>query len=160
MDEWKIEKRKGTCDACQTALAPAQDYVAALVDGGAEFARREFCPACWSAQPPEGFYSFWRSRVPPPDAPRRANVAAAAETFDRLLAESPADPRRQRLAFLLSLVLLQRRRLKLIETFTRDGREMLRFERVADAALLEVANPGVPDGELESLKAEMDALLR
>lgn len=160
MEEWKIEKRKGSCDACAKAIAPEEDYVAALLDRGTEFGRRDFCSACWPAQPAASFYSYWKARVPPPEAPKRADLQAAAETFEKLVAEASADPARQRLAFLLSLILLQRRRLKLLETVTRDGREILRFERAGEGGAVEVPNPGIPDAELDSLKAEMDALLQ
>jgi hypothetical protein len=159
-EEWKIEKRKGSCASCSQPLAPGQDYVAALVDEGDRFARRDFCAACWPAQSPAAFYSFWKARVPVPEAgPKRANLEAAQETFDRLLSENSPDPSRRRLAFLLSLILLQRRRLKLLETTARDGLEVLRFERAADHAVLDVVNPGISDAEIESMKTEMDALL-
>lgn len=160
MDDWKIEKRKGACDRCAKALAPEAEYVAALRDEGARFARREFCSPCWPAETASAYYSYWKTRVPPPDAPRRANLDAAFETFDKLLAEASPDPSRRRLAFLLSLLLLQRRRLKLLATETRDGVEVLRLERLDDRRQVEVVNPGVPDAELDGLKAEMDALLQ
>ena len=161
MDEWKIEKRKGMCEGCAKAFVPEQPFYAALVDGGSQFVRREFCIDCWPAQDPAGFFSCWKAVTPPPDGgPKRADVEATETTFERLLAESSPEPARQRLAFLLSLILLQRRRLKLLETVTRDGREVLRFERTDDPAVVEVPNPGIPDSELDSLKAEMDTLLR
>ncbi len=161
MDEWKIEKRKGACVACAKAFATGDPFFAALVDGGSQFDRREFCETCWPAQDPAGFFSCWKAVTPPPDdGPKRADVEAAEETFTKLLAEKSDDPARQRLAFLLSLILLQRRRLKLVDTVERDGREVLRFERTEDRAAVEVPNPGIPETELESLKSEMDALLR
>jgi hypothetical protein len=160
-EEWKIEKRKGACEGCAKALVPDQAYYAALVDGGSQFVRREFCEACWPVQKTSDYYSFWKARVPAPDGgPRRADVEATEETFDKLLAEKSAEPARLRLAFLLSLILLQRRRLKLLETVARAGQEILRFERADDKSVVEVVNPGIPDSELDSLKTEMDALLR
>lgn len=160
-EEWKIEKRKGACEGCAKAFAPDQEYYAALVDGGSQFVRHEFCTVCWPSQKADGYYSLWKARMPAADGgPKRADVEATEETFARLLAEGSADPSRQRLAFLLSLILLQRRRLKLLDTVTRDGREVLRLERPVDRSVVEVVNPGVPETELESLKAEMDNLLR
>lgn len=158
-DDWKIDKRKGACDRCARALAPQEEYYAALRDEGAQFARREFCAGCWPAENASALYSYWKARVPPPDAPRRANVDAARETFDKLLAEASPDPSRRRLAFVLSLLLVQRRRLKLLATETRDGVEILRLERLDDRGQVEVVNPGIPDGELDSLRAELEALL-
>lgn len=161
MDEdWKFEKQKGACDACKAPFPPGQDYLAALAAQGSAFARREYCLACWPAQAADAFYSYWRTRLPAPDAPKRANADAAAETLAKLLAEPALEPSRRRLAFLLSLILMQRRRLKLVETVTRDGTEVLRLERAEDGTVIEVANPGVPDAELDSLKGEIEALMR
>jgi len=161
VDDWKIEKRKGACETCGKAFAVRQAFFAALVDTGPAFVRHEFCEACWPSQDPARFFSCWKTSMPAPeDGPKRADVEAAEDTFDRLIREPAPDPARQRLAFLLSLLLLQRRRLKLLETVTRDGREVLRFERTEDRAVVEVANPGIPETELASLKSEMDALLR
>lgn len=162
MDEgWKIEKRKGACEGCGKPFVAEQDYYAALVDGSPQFVRHEFCTTCWPVQQASAYYSCWKSRTPPPDGgPKRADTGATEETFARLVAEASVDPARLRLAFLLSLILLQRRRLKLLDTVTRDGREVLRFERAEDKSVVEVLNPGIPDNELDSLKTEMDALLR
>jgi hypothetical protein len=160
-EEWKIEKRKGTCGACAKAFVPEEEYIAALEDAGPQFVRKEFCPACWAAQHEPGFYSFWKTRTPlKEEGPKRADTEATEETFARLVSEASLEPSRQRLAFLLSLILLQRRRLKLLETVTRNGQEVLRFERAEDRSAVEVVNPGIPDSELNSLKAEMDTLLR
>jgi len=160
-EDWKIEKRKGACEGCAKPIVPEQDYFAALFDGGSQFVRREFCAACWPAQQASAFFSCWKARTPPPDGgPKRADTGATEETFARLVAEGSAEPARQRLAFLLSLILLQRRRLKLLDTVTCDGREVLRFERSEDKSTVEIVNPGIPDNELDSLKSEMDALLR
>ncbi len=113
--DYKIDTSSRQCAACGRPFDVGETYVSAVVETGEEdrFERRDFCDGCW--QPDGAYFSFWRTRVPPPEpegtGPRLADLDRLMRLFERLGDET--DDASRRFRYVLALALMRKRRLKL-----------------------------------------------
>ncbi len=155
--EWKLEKAAKTCQTCARHFTPGEGFFSALYLEGEVFQRRNFCPTCWAsvAEP----YSFWRTRAPEPKERKREDRAALLAFFERLM-DSPREGTEGKVAFVLSLLLLRKRVLRLKHRVVRDGGgETLLLERCSDGRSYAVEDPGLGEADLSQIGADMSKLL-
>ncbi|HHT9121031.1 MAG TPA: hypothetical protein ACFYD3_10880 [Candidatus Hypogeohydataceae bacterium YC41] len=111
--EWNISKGTSRCMTCERVFVEEETFYSTLCLEPASFLRKDFCLECWKGQNPEGFFSFWRTRMPKKEEPRRKVVdnATILNLFLRLqeLTESWAKNMR----YVLGLFLLRKKVLKL-----------------------------------------------
>jgi hypothetical protein len=119
--EWAFEGRGVACGACARPLAVGDAHYSALFLREAAFVRRDFCESCWRADRPAGYFSFWRGVVPEPEElekrKKRLDASLNTDTLLDVLREMPDDPApaTRRFRFVLSLMLMRRKRLKLLQ---------------------------------------------
>jgi hypothetical protein len=117
--DYKIVASSRACHACGRRFDVGDAYYSAVVeaDGEEMFARCDFCPDCWD--PADGdYFSFWKTRVPepPPDrsgGPRLVDLGRLMQLFEHL-ADADQD-HAQRFRYVLALVLMRKKRLRLLE---------------------------------------------
>jgi len=119
---YEIGRFTGVCAATGEVLEPGAACVATLAEAIHEdgspaegFVRQDFTPAAWEAgHRPERLFSFWRTAVPHPDAPKR--LAVDEGVLIDLLTRLEGDERPTRLAFrfVVALILLRKRQLRQI----------------------------------------------
>jgi hypothetical protein len=118
--DYKIDASTRRCHACGREFAVGEEYYAAVVETAEEdrLQRQESCPACW--KPGEGaYFSFWKTRVPQPDevkqrGPRLVDFGRLMQVFEHLADAEDVPARRFR--YVLALVLMRKRRLKVVES--------------------------------------------
>ncbi len=152
VEEWKIEKRGRSCTLCGRPFRSEEEHYSGIAEAGNRFERRDFCLACWEQKP--GLFSFWRTQTPRVEERRLENMAAMIEFFKRLVATPPEDPSRRKIAYLIALLLVRKRRLRLAGS--RNG--VLRLEKSWDGETIEIAEPFIPDGEIEDLRRQMEEI--
>ena len=122
MAEWKITRRTGSCGLCERPFAEDERHVSALSVGDGGLTRVDACAGCWEAR--DGASSteplfWWTTRHL---LARRTTVqldlASLEELFVRL--EGRAEPAVRELRYVLCLLLMRKRRLKL-ERLVRDA---------------------------------------
>lgn len=150
MEEWKVERRKKHCSACNRDFNSEEAHYSGIVEVEGHFQRRDLCLACWSAQPAE-LFSFWKTQMPKREERKIEDIAAMVEFFKRLVVTPSEDPMRAKVTYLIALILMRKKRLKLAGI--RDGK--LIVEKAWDGDTAEVVEPAIGDAELESLKGEM-----
>lgn len=165
-----IGRFTGQCAATGEAIAGGTPFVASLaeaVDEGRPVLRR----IDWSAQAwdggarPEGLVCFWRGTAPNPGERRRILLDdhTLLEMVERL--EGETDPRRIAYRWILALVLLRRKVLKLdrVERSADDPpveRWLLRAKGAPEeAAPLGLVNPQIRDEELRELADQLGELV-
>lgn len=154
--EWKIEKAAKTCQTCARHFTPGEGFFSALYLEGEVFQRRNFCLSCWGAAAEA--YSFWRTRTPEPRERKREDRAALVAFFDRLM-DSPREGTEGKVAFVLALLLLRKRVLRLKHRVVREGaRETLLLERCSDGRSYAVEDPGLTESDLAQIGADMSKL--
>lgn len=158
MADWDIHRPSGECSATGEKIDTGQDYIGALVETEAGLERRDFCTAHWEQEKP-AVYCFWRSRLPDPDQkkPIFVNDEMLMAFFDRLADES--DPERVNFRFVLSLILMRKRRLKYDATVIEDDQETWRLKVTGEKRYVNVRNPKLSEDEIEHLSGQIGEVL-
>jgi len=132
-EEWKsIPRNERVCAECAKAFEPGDALFSALYLEDNLFVRRDRCPDCWGPRRGGGEFSYWRTVVPEPEDPakkkRRIDAMLDPQVlFDvfREMTDDP-DPRKRRFRFVLSLMLVRRKKLRFVSIAKRkmaDGRQ-------------------------------------
>ena len=140
-------------------LAEGELYYAVLFETDQGFERRDFAADAWTG-PPEGHFCYWRAKVPPRHKKPSTVVvdhALLTSFFCRL--EDQKSEVRQEFRFVLALLLMRKRILKLDGTTREGDREYWRLRLVADQSEHTVVNPRLSDERVERLSAQLTAIL-
>jgi len=132
-EEWKsIPRNERVCAECAKAFEPGDALFSALYLEDNLFVRRDRCPDCWGPRKGGGEFSYWRTVVPEPEDPARKKRRIDAMLdpqvlFDvfREMTDDP-DPRKRRFRFVLSLMLVRRKKLRFVSIAKRkmaDGQQ-------------------------------------
>jgi hypothetical protein len=162
--EYKLESSARRCSSCERVFAVGEDYFSAVAETEEEgrLSRRDFCPACWNPDA-EGFYSFWKTSVPEPEpkesrGPRLIDLERLMQLFGRLAAAE--EPENVRFRYVLALVLMRRRRLRLLSTRRTGARgEVMTLREVGGDRQHTVANPGLSDEEIQAVAERLREVL-
>ena len=112
MSNFEISRTNRKCSVTHRELERGEEFISALVDDDGQFKRRDFSIESW--QEPDNCIGWWKCRIPDLQsgkvywAPRDVLMAY----FEKLLSR----PDRLDFAFVMSLVLVQKRILKLLDT--------------------------------------------
>jgi hypothetical protein len=162
-DDFKIGKRGGVCGACGAALAPGSRASSALYraepGGEASFVRRDFCGACFDDPARRGGpFSWWTAEVPQPVEAKKAvfDVGVAREFLVRLLKEDAAE--RASLRYLLALLLMRKKAVKVSDQFLKDGVEVMVLSVPPDETVFEVPCLEIDEAEAAKLRDELGRL--
>lgn len=159
MPDWHVQRATRRCAATERPLEPGETYYSALVEEGDSFKRLDFSLAAWPEQDTSGFFSFWRTRLPEEtEAPRRRFVDTAVihAFFTRL--EEEESPAKQTFRYLLALILIRKRFLRL-DGIERDaaGEYLAVHDRRRDRAL-QVRNPEPSAEALATAQQELGCI--
>ena len=160
--DFKIGRRGGVCAACARVLAPGASASSALyrgVPGGPNaFERKDFCAACFDDPSHRGApFSWWTAVIAPPEVKKAVfDTGVAKEFLARLLKEDA--PERASLRYLLVLLLLRKKLVKVTDQFQRDGVEVMVLTVPPDEAAYEVACLEIDEAEAHMLREELGRL--
>lgn len=124
MSTWTFRRRHGACARCERAFEPDEVHWSALAVAQEQLAREDCCRACWRAldeaaagERPAWLF-WWRTRH---EVARKAGLALNLEAIEALFLglEGRAETRLRELRYVLCLLLMRKRRLK-IERIARD----------------------------------------
>ena len=157
-DEWKIPAPAETCGACGVALdAGAMIRVELDLDQG-EPARRDLCESCGeSVEIPDGHFSWKQRRAEEGDTRPVVDYGLLREVFTGLVKRT--DSQSRRLAYLVALVLVRKRHLRLLGFERRDGQEVMVVRRTAEDPQVEVPAPHLGAEDLLQTREELMRLL-
>ena len=162
--EYKIDASSRCCRTCRRVFGVGDEYYSAVAETAQEnlLERHDFCPACW--KPGEaGYFSFWKARVPEPEppiqrGPRLIDMGRLMQLFEHL-ADSP-DPQARRFRYVLALVLMRKRRLKVMESRRpKGGGEELTLRETGTQRMHQVSAPSVTEDEIRSVADRLREIL-
>jgi len=160
MDEWEIEKPLGNCWGTGKKIQYGEEYFAALVETDQGLQRRDFCAEYWDDKKPDVF-CYWKTKLPHPDQKKQIFVddEMLMAFFDRLGKETEEEKINFR--FVLTLVLMRKRRLKYDSSKIEDGKEIWRLRIVGgNKQLVEVTNPNLDEEQIEQLTSQIGQILQ
>jgi hypothetical protein len=126
MAEWKIARRRDRCSRCEAAFGEDAKHVSTLRFQGDALVREDLCPACFDGREPGQDIFFWYTR----ERNERRGLALDLPTLEQLFLrlEGNAEPRIEELRYVIALLLMRKRRLKLVRV-VRDPRETMLLRR-------------------------------
>lgn len=157
--DFPIGRLSGQCARCHQVLQPGQVYYAVIWQQDDQYVRQDFDEACWTAPPAEAV-GAWRARVPVPQTkarPKHVPARLLLEVFERLGETDGAAMHQMR--FVLALLLMRRRLLKLQETLRQDGCEVWKMKRVGGEAQYDVVCPPLSQQDTDQLSQQLADLL-
>ncbi|MFM9963025.1 MAG: hypothetical protein ACKV2Q_17590 [Planctomycetaceae bacterium] len=151
MQDYNVKPIGRTCATTGQELAPGSLCHSVLVEKNGEFLRFDFSEAGWG-EPPAGMIAHWRCEAP-------EAVAVAKKTLDPLelmrqfeqLSEE-ASPAHDKFRYVLALLLVQRRRLKLDGTKVIDDQEFLEVTGTRGEGTFLVRDQQLNEAELQEVQ--------
>lgn len=161
--DWKIDRIRDRCAACSQPFAHEQLVISVVeLDNEERAARRDVCVAC--GPKPDSRALWWESRF-------QQQVKKKKVDFDRLLrifeawqrqpAKEPGQSGdRDALLYLITLLLVRKRFLRMVDLVTEQGREFLRLRRPGAAEQWYLAPaPLLTPADLPPLRARLEDLI-
>jgi hypothetical protein len=165
MNEWNIQSRAHTCQACGKTFADKDACHTVLLDDRREYQRMDLCADCWKeqfsqgVQDRKGFISCWQSVYEaPPAAPPDAIQRETAEGLLRKLIERN-DPQYAAAAFILAVMLERKRILKVKEQFSSEGRRIFIYEQAKSGDVFTIPDPRLQLDQLDEVQRMVGDLL-
>jgi hypothetical protein len=160
MANWKLGRRLGVCDECSVEFAEGDAHFSSLGLSAEEIVRIDVCPSCWPAVEqglPEGSV-WWRARRPL--AGKRGlsiDPEGLMQVFQQL--EATRSEKLLELRYVLSLLLMRKRRLFLTRALRKADAEFLvlrRPRRKEEQILVQVFE--LAPERMESLREDLERL--
>ncbi len=159
MDEWEVNKPLGQCCGTDRKIEYGEEYFAALVETEEGLLRRDFCAEYWEKEKPEVF-CYWKTRLPEPGQRKQIFIddEMLMAFFERLGCETEQEKINFR--FVLTLILMRKRRLKYDSSRNEGGNEIWRLRVVGEKEFVEVINPHLDEGQIEQLSSQIGEILQ
>jgi hypothetical protein len=113
MIDYEVQRCTRHCAATERELQPGETFYSTLTAEGAEVVRRDYAAEAWQG-PPEGVLGWWKSRMP--DRNERKLHFAPNDVMLDLLESFETQPQMQDMRYVLALLLIRRRVVRLEET--------------------------------------------
>jgi hypothetical protein len=140
VNDFRIARRAQVCAVSGKPFGSGDVIVSVIHEEPQGFVRRDVREECVAAIEGTPFCVFRTKQPPPPPPARRLDYDLARQFLDRLLRE--ADPAREALVYVLTLLLARKRRVKILST-----------SRLSDGELLRVALPLAEEDEIVQVRA-------
>lgn len=156
MVDWKIGRRGGLCSTCERAFDEDEPHVSTLALRAEELVREDLCQACFAArsgEPSEQIW-WWRTRH---RTGKKRGLQLDLEAIEGLFLslEGVTEPRVSELRYVLCLILMRKRRLK-IERILRDrDGEAMRVRRPRRKESMRVAVHDFTPERMEDLRVRL-----
>jgi hypothetical protein len=156
--EYHVKPIGKTCAVSGAELVPGRGCYSALVEQDGQLVRLDYSEEGW-AGPPPGAIGYWKCIVPQPEAPkaRPLDPDALLRYLEQL--SEDANPAQEKFRYVLALLLLQKRRLR-IEGARQDGEiEYLELIGTHGEGPFVVRDHHLADEEIEQLQHDLNAHL-
>ena len=168
MDEWEIEKSLGQCYGSGRKIEYGEEFFATLIETDRGLQRRDFCADYWHDKKPDVF-CYWKTRLPDPGQKKQIFVddQMLMAFFERL--EQETEQEKINFRFVITLILMRKRRLKYDSSKIEDGKEIWRLRIVgaavrrpvdSDKKFVEVTNPNLNEEQIEQLSSQLSQILQ
>lgn len=156
--DYHLKPLSKTCAATGAELTPGSVCYSTMVEQDGRFVRVDYSEDGWRGVD-DGVIGFWKHRIPEviSDRPKPPDADDLLTYFEQLTED--ANPARDKLRYVLGLLLMQKRRLKLDGTRTEGDTEFLQLVGSHGEGPYEVQDFDLTDDERQSLQQSVSALL-
>jgi hypothetical protein len=118
MTDWTFRRRQGWCQACEKRFEEGERHASSLAIVGEALAREDVCTGCWIGRGGRDELFHWFTRHREGKRGLQLDLATLEALFVRL--EGRLEPRVREMRYLLALLLLRKRRIK-VDRILRDA---------------------------------------
>ena len=156
--DYQLKPLGKTCSQTGKPFDPGDVCYSAVVEKGNEWVRVDFSAGAWTG-PPEGSLGYWKLTVPPRDQMRRhaLDPDALLRHFEQL--SEDGSPAREKFRYVLALLLVQRRRLRITQTRSDADGAVLELTGVQGEGPFEVRDQQLAESEVAALQQEFETSL-
>ena len=157
--DYHLKPVSRTCAATDREFVAGETCHSVLIERDGEVIREDFCEEGWNG-PPDDSIAEWTTIVPDLAAkPKTIDTKSLMTYFEQLCED--ANPAHSQLRYVLALLLLQKRRLRLEGSRTdEDGNEFLEFIGSKSEGPFEVQDSDLTEKEIAGLQATLNAQLQ
>ncbi|GHT02756.1 hypothetical protein FACS1894139_01530 [Planctomycetales bacterium] len=114
-NNWQVERSRRKCAVSGREFAAGEEYFSVLQEDGDGFKRVDLAAEVWATFDKTGLFSFWHTRAAAAATAKRLTIDAEAvyDFFTNLITENSPTAARALFRYLLALILLRQRRLRL-----------------------------------------------
>lgn len=156
--DYQVRPIGKTCEATGESLVPGRVCHSVLVEQEGKIVRLDFSEGGWTG-PPDEAIGYWKTTVPEEteNANQPLDPEALLGCFEQMCED--ANPAREKLRYVLALLLVQKRKLK-IEGTRHDGEtEYLELIGLQGEGPFEVPDQQLTPAEMEQLHRELNGQL-
>jgi hypothetical protein len=152
--DYQLKPIGKTCSQSGRELVPGEVCFSAVFEKGSEWQRLDFSGEAWKG-PPDGAFGYWKCTVPlRGEVKRRAlDPDALLRHFEEISEE--ANPAREKFRYVLALLLVQRRRLRISGSRTDGAATYLELAGMQAEGPFEVRELQLEAGEVSALENEL-----
>lgn len=153
--DYQLKPLGKTCSQSGAKLLPGDVCYSAVVAKGTEWQRVDFSREAWQGPPAEAI-GYWRCTVPPQVETKRRtlNPDALLRHFEQVC-EDP-NPAGDKFGYVLALLLVQRRRLRITGTRSEGENTFLELCGLQGEGPFEVREEHLQPEEIETLERELN----
>ncbi|MGB9687865.1 hypothetical protein [Thermogutta sp.] len=155
MIDFEIQRCTRHCAVTGREFKPGEVFYSVLLPEGNAWKRLDYSAESWHG-PPEGCIAWWRTQMPAPEQKRQW---APSEVMVRCLEELAERPDRADFRYVLALLMIRRRILRLEETRRENGTEILRVYCPLTDVTYEIPAVVPSEERLQELEQELLSLL-
>jgi len=159
VSNWKINRRDEGCAACERPFVDGEQHFSILLLNEEALGRADRCVACFEAADDLTEDDvFWRTRR---RVKAKRGLAVDFESVERLFhaLDGRSEERLQELRFLLSLLLMRKKRLKLVRVKRSAEGEWMLLRRPRRTEALGVKVFDLTPARAEELRAELERII-
>lgn len=156
---YEIARNSKRCCVSERELRPGEVYFSALIDAPGGMQRKDFAAENWTG-PPADTVGYWKGRIPPDDKPKAAQPIsdeAMLELFEKW--ENSDDAEKVQLRYVLALLLIRRKALKLQDMVQSEEGEYLIVQRPRQKQTHRVRDPHLAEDQVQRVEQELTRLL-
>jgi hypothetical protein len=153
--DYQLKPLGKTCARTGREFQPGDTCYSALIEKGQQWVRVDFHWEAWQG-PPDGALGYWKCTVPRRDEIKRRVIDpdALLRRFEQLCED--ANPVQEPFRYVLALLLVQRRRLRIDGTRTEGAVSFLRLVGLQGEGPFEVREQQLQEAEIAALQRELE----
>jgi hypothetical protein len=156
MLDFELQRCTRRCAKTDREFRPGEPFVSVLVPDGTRVKRLDYCLESWD-QPPDDAIAWWKSQLPGGDGQRA--VWAPHDVMLDYLQRLEGDESNADLRYVLALLMVRRRILRLEQTENEGGSEVLVLYCPRNEAEYRVRANVPTDARAAEIQAELAQLL-
>lgn len=142
------------CVSTGEPFSPGDLCHSVLIEDRGDMIRHDYSVDGWPGQPPEECLAHWQTVIPQPetdDQPKPLDTESLFEFFEQMIED--ANPAQEKIKYVVSLLLMQKKRLKLDRSD--DGEMSLRLTGSQGEGPYLIRDQQLSENEIQQLQQEL-----